>query len=601
MKTFLVILIVFIASLSFSQEIVQMGQYETLVLCADSVYLAARDSILMSTIVIGEFQESLISEDHTSEGFILGLENGDLINIFRLDPGFEGDHVGNNAMLVKRISSDNGQTWTPPEPIYNDFISDNRNMQGALIGKDSIVVFFRRYWANPPAHQLGMYYFYSFDGGITWTEPNMISTILSNSAFTTSKLTYVPNRGYLLPIYNAHYYVEIRFSPDGLSWDNIDYVWDYRMTFQYKISEPSFAYVGNGQIIGIFRNDLVGLGQNYFKVYSSDYGYTWTEPQSTNLAYPFTCPAPLIFYDEDYDDVWTIVTDRRSNIPGQNPYEESIWIYKNKAHEIALNPQNFNLIAQIQRPQPTNFRFYGYPAQMKISPTTYLIIITESFKKLNNKEGANLFQFEISYDSAYLPISLYAWCNGSESQTIVINESGFYSVIMADSFGNYYTDSLFIYVDKHPVQVFLGDTINAIYGMTMLSAGNPGKQYLWSTGETSQKIIVFEEGIYFVTITNSCGQEIVDNVYVYFGATEGVEEITLNEPSVYPNPMTDKFLIDYHNYDEVIINIFDLNGKLVLTQDYYNEEIYVDHLPPATYIIEIITGDEVFRERIVKY
>jgi hypothetical protein len=575
-----------------------MGIHQNITSCVDSVSIVAFDSILTKRIDISDISESLISEDHTSEGFIVMLENGDIVNFYRMDPGYNGDHVGNNARIMKRISSDNGQTWQTPLLVYNDPAFDDRNIQGGLIGKDSIVLFFRKFNA-PNWQQIGLFFIHSFDGGVSWTEPTQLSTHLTNCAFGTSKIIHIPDRGFILPVYRD-YYVELRLSTDGFNWDSVIWIWDYRTTWQYRISEASFAYTGNGHIVGIMRNDRVGLGQNYFMVYSSDYGYTWTNPQNTNLAYPYTCPAPLMFYDEDHDDIWTIVTDRRSNISGLTADVESIWIYRNKIDEIANNPQGFNLVKTLDRPLPSNFRMYGYPAQQKLNTNEYLIVFTESFLKENGKEACVKYQFNLKYDSVILAIETFAWNNGANSSSITVYDSGNYDVIMTDQDGNVYIESMQIYIDNYPVNIYSGDTI-FVSDIAMLDAGNTGKQYLWSTGDTTQIITVYIQDWYYVTITNSCDNFAVDSVYVIFDIVGNDEDTYPFEISVYPNPASEFLYIELpYGINDAFISIWSYSGELLQKQEYNGQHINISHLPIGMYLIEIETDEMIFREKFIK-
>ncbi len=596
-KTTIIVFLILNLSV-FSQDILQIGIHNHHVTCIDSVSIFAIDSIKVKRINISDFSESLVSEDHTSEGFQLMLENGDIIKFFRLDPGYNGDHVGNNARIMKRISSDNGQTWDAPALVYDDLAFDDRNLQGGLIGKDSIVLFFRKFNA-PHWQQIGLYYIHSFDGGVSWTQPVQLHTHLTNCAFGTNKIIKIPGRGYILPVYQ-NFYVELRLSTDGFNWDSVIHVWDYRISQEYRISEASFAYAGDGQIIGILRNDRIGFGQNYFMVYSDDNGFTWTHPQTTNLAHPFTCPAPLIFYDEDHDDIWTIVTDRRSNIPGVTAFEESIWIYRNKVNEIAANSNSFNLVKRLERPVPVNFRFYGYPSQQKLNNNDYLIVFTESHQKQNGKEEANFYQFILSYDSVTLAIEQFVWNTGSEINTITVYESGVYDLLMVDQDGNQYFYSVTVFIDNHPMLIFNGDTVFAS-GVAILDAGNIGKNFLWSTGDTTQIISVYVEDWYYVTITNICGNVIIDSIYVIIDIVDTNEDLTSDFISVYPNPADSYINIDLPlNTSEALIGIWSYSGELILKQEYYGGQLSIEQLSPGIYMIEIDTGEHIFREKIVK-
>lgn len=65
-------------------------------------------------------------------------------------------------------------------------------------------------------------------------------------------------------------------------------------------------------------------------------------------------------------------------------------------------------------------------------------------------------------------------------------------------------------------EVFLGNDTTIFVGQNFsLNAGNPGCNYLWSTGDTTQAIIVSESGNYGVVVINPCGQ-VSDEIFVDF-------------------------------------------------------------------------------------
>jgi len=68
-------------------------------------------------------------------------------------------------------------------------------------------------------------------------------------------------------------------------------------------------------------------------------------------------------------------------------------------------------------------------------------------------------------------------------------------------------------VNPLPV-VFLGNDTTLQKGETLwLDAGNPGSHYQWSTGDTTQTILVTQTGLYSVLVTNSCGED-SDDIFV---------------------------------------------------------------------------------------
>lgn len=81
--------------------------------------------------------------------------------------------------------------------------------------------------------------------------------------------------------------------------------------------------------------------------------------------------------------------------------------------------------------------------------------------------------------------------------------------------------SLGVQVYEAP-SVDLGPDTTIIQGEEiLLDAGNPGSAYLWSTGATSQSILVSMAGTYSVTVSNPCGTDWDEvEVFVFIGLDE---------------------------------------------------------------------------------
>lgn len=345
--------------------------------------------------VITPITPSLISGDHTAEGMLVTLPGGRIMHIFRLDPGFEGHHIGNTGRIMKRYTDDGGYSWSVPELVY-DSEYDDRNVHGGIIDSTRIVMFFRRYNV-PNDSTVDLNYMYSDDGGNSWSN----RFVYSSQGITTGthKINYVPTRGYMNQFCKT-YYSELRFSDDGINWDSIGHRWDYVVSHQYAIAEGCFSYVGDGRIIGLFRNNCYSMGCNYYQVSSDDYGFTWTEPMPTNIADSFFCPSPLIFYDSKNEDIWVVAPDRRGYNYGYTHDESKIWVYRNNPLEVLNNPTDYTLFEAFNRPQPSFYRLYGYPISTQKADGNYLVIFTESSYKSNMKEEAHFYQFEIRYEES---------------------------------------------------------------------------------------------------------------------------------------------------------------------------------------------------------
>ena len=95
----------------------------------------------------------------------------------------------------------------------------------------------------------------------------------------------------------------------------------------------------------------------------------------------------------------------------------------------------------------------------------------------------------------------------SDSSTLVVVWNSPGTHIVKAYCNDLYTLIGLIDVTVNPLpDVFLGNDTTLQEGDSiLLDAGNPGSEYLWSTGETTQTIIVDETGYYSVVVTNDCG------------------------------------------------------------------------------------------------
>ncbi len=100
------------------------------------------------------------------------------------------------------------------------------------------------------------------------------------------------------------------------------------------------------------------------------------------------------------------------------------------------------------------------------------------------------------------PGGIYQWSTGSSSATLVAGQTGTYwvNVSLNNCFGS---DTVQLMVNPVPVVDLQGDRILCELDTLVLDAGNPGYDYLWSTGETTQWIHITDSGYYSVTVSGS--------------------------------------------------------------------------------------------------
>lgn len=116
----------------------------------------------------------------------------------------------------------------------------------------------------------------------------------------------------------------------------------------------------------------------------------------------------------------------------------------------------------------------------------------------------------VSLDAGFVG-SAYVWNTGDISQTILVTQSGLYSVFVTDAMGCSGADTVEVIVSN--LNLYLGPDTSMCGGMS-LYAGNPGCQYAWSNGQTTQQTTVYQSGNYFVTVTDSLGCTVTDAINV---------------------------------------------------------------------------------------
>lgn len=142
-----------------------------------------------------------------------------------------------------------------------------------------------------------------------------------------------------------------------------------------------------------------------------------------------------------------------------------------------------------------------------------------------------------------------------------------------------------------------------------ITATNSSAAYVWLNcntnspiaGETAQSFTANSNGSYAVQLTeNGC----VDTSACVIITNVGVNEINLSDGIfVSPNPTTEKVKVNLSNhFEEVFIQLFDLNGQVFLSQKLGAVSEFTVDLPGPVgiYIMEITSKDQITRVKLVK-
>lgn len=99
------------------------------------------------------------------------------------------------------------------------------------------------------------------------------------------------------------------------------------------------------------------------------------------------------------------------------------------------------------------------------------------------------------------------WNTGDTSQSIIVRNSGFYTVIGSGACSDT-AQPVFVkvIVDTFPVITSSGPTTFCQGGQVILTASK-GDRYFWSFGGKSQSVAVSTSGTYWVSVTNVCGSK----------------------------------------------------------------------------------------------
>lgn len=114
----------------------------------------------------------------------------------------------------------------------------------------------------------------------------------------------------------------------------------------------------------------------------------------------------------------------------------------------------------------------------------------------------------------------YTWSTGETTQSIDVTTGGSYSVTIDDGLGCYGSASLFVAQDPDETpEVTLDNEAVFCEGGSVTLTCSPANDYLWSTGETSQSIVVDQTGTYSVATTGICATVASDPVDIEVIAT----------------------------------------------------------------------------------
>ena len=236
---------------------------------------------------------------------------------------------------------------------------------------------------------------------------------------------------------------------------------------------------------------------------------------------------------------------------------------------------------------------------LKTATITAANILTQTPTLTSNIESGNQWYFNGTA------------INGATNQSITVNESGAYHVVVTTPAGCQSPPSADLEVTICPLLDQPTITVTNILSETptLTSNAEDGNQWYFNgtaiNGATSKSITVDESGEYYVVVTTPAGcispPSAVQQIVI-------VGEISPNRLGLefHPNPTNQQLNIDLVNFDPqqpVVIEIFDSLGKVLAKLNRYGGQLIVHETSsysPSIYIIRCTQGNSVYTSRFIK-
>ena len=181
--------------------------------------------------------------------------------------------------------------------------------------------------------------------------------------------------------------------------------------------------------------------------------------------------------------------------------------------------------------------------------------------------------------------SSYLWNYLLTSQSIHVNQSGTYSVVVTDGLGCTDSSQTVVTVNPNPAT----PTINMV-GNTLVSSSSTGNQWYLNgvliPGATGQSYTFTQNGLYTVVVTNGNGCSVSSATYNLMSINIAEQQAN-SEISIYPNPATDYLFIQSTEKIKSIKCLDYLGQEIVLDLKLQKNSISISALANGVYFLNI--------------
>ncbi len=191
---------------------------------------------------------------------------------------------------------------------------------------------------------------------------------------------------------------------------------------------------------------------------------------------------------------------------------------------------------------------------------------------------------------------------------------GIYTITYSYTDSNFCSNTAQQILSVNPLPfVNLGtDTTICIYHSIQLNAGAGNIGYLWSTGDTSQTLLIDSNlisGIYSVFVIDSNGCTGFDTIEILFDPCTGIQYYTNNHGvNIYPNPNHGVFKIVITNINNKDLKyiLYDLLGKMMINETVtdirdtkFEKEIHLSVFNKGIYILKVKMGNDYIIKKVL--
>lgn len=130
--------------------------------------------------------------------------------------------------------------------------------------------------------------------------------------------------------------------------------------------------------------------------------------------------------------------------------------------------------------------------------------------------------------------------------------------------------------------------------------GTPGYSYAWNnSASTSKKASDLAGGKHIISVTDKNGCK--KDTTIFIGSTVGINELSISELRLFPNPVTDYLRIDGLQ-KTISVFIMDITGKVILTNtvDHQNNTIDLSNVETGVYLVHLYENESKKSFRIIK-